>query len=48
MKKRIVAVLCIGMISATMVMAGCSSNEQEKETTKKTETVKTTDTEEKT
>lgn len=44
MKKRIVAVLCIGMISATMVIAGCSSSEQEKETTKKTETVKNTET----
>lgn len=37
MKKRIVAVLCIGMISATMVIAGCSSSEQEKETTKETD-----------
>ena len=40
MKNKIVAALCIGMLSTSLIMSGCSSNKQEKEPETKTETVK--------
>ena len=40
MKNKIVAALCISMLSTSLIMSGCSSNKQEKEPETKTETVK--------
>ena len=40
MKNKIVAVLCISIISTMLIMTGCSSSEQKKEPTQKTEDVK--------
>ena len=43
MKNKIVAAFCISMLSVMLVMTGCSSKQAEKESDKKTESVKKTE-----